>query len=112
MANNDLNRSLLIANFLEMSDNQAEYINELKSTIEELTNRMLLTNSWTSDILPPEDTPVLLRFTTGVIRIGELRWERPDYYDNFDAFMYWDDPHNDGQDWCWDDVVEWKLIPD
>lgn len=64
----------------------------------------------TKDGLPPDETPVLI-VLKGEIRIGELRWERPGFEDTFEAFRYWDDPYDDGQDWEWDDVTKWAMLP-
>ncbi|UIF90875.1 hypothetical protein [Cupriavidus sp. UYPR2.512] len=56
------------------------------------------------------EKPVLIMFNNGDVRIGELRWERPTHEESHQAFRYWDDPHNDGQDWGWDDIVFWMPI--
>lgn len=62
------------------------------------------------DILPPVDRPVLVRID-GVVRIGELRWDCPGWEDTYDAYQYWDDPHNDGQDWE-GRVTDWAYFDD
>jgi hypothetical protein len=61
--------------------------------------------------LPPDETPVLV-IVRGERRIGELRWERPSHEETFEAFRYWDDPTNDGQDWEWNDILCWTLLPE
>lgn len=61
------------------------------------------------DQLPPMETPVLV-WVKDRFDIGELRWEKPGFEDTFAAYKYWDCPHNDGQEWEWDDVTEWKHI--
>jgi hypothetical protein len=67
---------------------------------------------WTrvEDGLPKDETPVLIQLR-GILRIGELRWERPGYEDAWCAYQYWDDPTNDGQDWDWDEVTHWRELP-
>lgn len=62
------------------------------------------------DSLPNNETPVLI-VQNGVIRIGELRWEHPTYDDYFDAYRYWDDPEDDGQDWEWNSITYWQPLP-
>lgn len=62
--------------------------------------------------LPDDETPVLICFADGDIRIGELRWEKPGYEDTFHAFRYWDNPHDDGQQWEHKDIVYWAPLPD
>jgi hypothetical protein len=64
----------------------------------------------TEDQLPPDETPVLI-IRRGVVAIGELRWEHPSYEETYQAFRYWDDPNNDGQDWEWADVTHWMALP-
>ena len=63
------------------------------------------------EALPEDETPVLLLFWNGKRRIGELRWESPGHEDTFQAYRYWDDPENDGQDWDWADIVGWRELP-
>ena len=64
------------------------------------------------DRLPEDETPVLILFHDGKIRIGEIRWERPTWEETFQAFQYWDDPYDDGKDWDWADVVGWMPLPE
>jgi hypothetical protein len=65
----------------------------------------------TEDQLPPDETPVLI-VRNGVPAIGELRWEHPSHEETYEAFRYWDDPNNDGQDWQWPEVTHWMALPD
>ena len=65
----------------------------------------------TENSLPPDETPVLI-ILNGEIRIGELRWDYPSWEETYEAYRYWDDPHDDGQDWQWDDVVYWAVMPE
>lgn len=65
----------------------------------------------TSEKLPPDETPVLI-LHRGEWRIGELRWEHPTWEDTYQAFQYWDNPHDDGQEWEWQDVTHWAELPD
>lgn len=66
----------------------------------------------TEESLPDDETPVLILFSCGGRRIGELRWERPTWEETFTAYRYWDDPENDGQDWDFGDVIGWHPILD
>lgn len=61
--------------------------------------------------LPEVETPVLVRFTDGAVRIGALFWDHPGFEDTYRSYLYWDDPYNDGQCWEWHDIVEWCEIP-
>jgi hypothetical protein len=69
-------------------------------------------NDWilTTKALPPDETPVLI-VHSGVVKIGELRWESPGFEDTFRPYRYWDDPVNDGQGWEWHDVTHWMQLP-
>lgn len=69
--------------------------------------------NWTSceDRMPDEDVNVLI-VLRGEPRIGVLRWEHPNFEDTFESYDYWDDPHNDGQDWEFEDVTHWMPIPE
>lgn len=61
---------------------------------------------------PPEvEVPVLV-IHRGKRRVGELRWDRPNYEDTYKAYTYWDDPHNDGQCWEHDEVTHWMPLPE
>lgn len=64
----------------------------------------------TVDMLPPSEQEVFI-LVRGRWRVGELRWERPGFEDTFQAFQYWDDPEDDGQDWEWYDVTHWCSQP-
>ena len=64
------------------------------------------------DRLPPDETPVLILFYDGNIRIGEIRWEKPTWEDTCEAYQYWDDPDDDGKDWDWADIVGWMPLPE
>jgi hypothetical protein len=61
--------------------------------------------------LPEDETPVLIKFSSSKVRIGELRWERPNHEETFQPCRYWDDPENDGQGWEWEDITHWSPIP-
>lgn len=63
----------------------------------------------TQDKTPSDETEVLI-LVNGVRRIGWVLWETPSYEEIFKAFPYWDDPHNDGQGWEWDDVTHWAPL--
>ena len=63
----------------------------------------------TQDKTPSDETEVLI-LVNGVRRIGWILWETPSYEEAFKAFPYWDDPHNDGQDWEWRDVTHWAPL--
>jgi len=60
--------------------------------------------------LPPEETPVLILYK-GQWRIGERCWDKPTFEDTYEAYWYWDDPYNDGQDWERHDVTKWQALP-
>lgn len=47
--------------------------------------------------LPEEGTQVLAKMSAGGYRVLESCLESPTYEETFKAFLYWDDPHNDGQ---------------
>ena len=68
----------------------------------------------TADRLPPPETPVLA-FVHGmdIPIILEMRWEtcNPMIEPYFKKFLYWDDPHNDGQDYE-DRVFAWQPLPE
>ena len=64
----------------------------------------------TSEGVPNEEIPVLI-IINGKIRIGEIRWEEPTHEDTYQAFRYWDDPDDDGQDWEWQEVTHWMPLP-
>ncbi|AXF66100.1 DUF551 domain-containing protein [Leclercia sp. W17] len=59
---------------------------------------------------PPEEAVLILR--NGDVYLGIRQWEYPSHEDAFDAFLYWDDFHNDGQGWEDDEVTHWLPIPD
>lgn len=64
-----------------------------------------------SEFMPaPEEAVLILR--NGEVHIGILQWENPNHEDTFSAFLYWDDFHNDGQDWQHDEITHWLPIPD
>lgn len=68
--------------------------------------------SWvrgTNEALPPEETPVLTNYQG--VRVLERRWDKPSYYDSYEAYWYWDDPKNDGQEIAREEVNEWMYIP-
>lgn len=69
-------------------------------------------NDWRKpdESLPPDETPVLV-IHLGEIKIGELRWEYPGHEDTYEAFRYWDAPHDDGQSWEWSDITFWMSLP-
>lgn len=59
-----------------------------------------------ADRLPPDETPVPIMLD-GELRLGELRWDHPGWEDTYQSYRYWDDPHDDGQDWQMHDVTHW-----
>ena len=63
------------------------------------------------DSLPNIETPVII-VIGGNVCIGELRWDHPSYEDSYEAYMYWDDPNDDGKEWEWRDVTHWMPIPE
>ena len=65
----------------------------------------------TEERLPDVETQVLVKMFDGKVRFGELRWRRPTYEETFPAFLYFDDPTNDGQDWDWFDITHWTPMP-
>ena len=75
-----------------------------------------LVSAWskTIAILPPDETPdetpVLILYN-GTVQVGELRWGHPTFEDTFDAYRYWDNPDDDGQEWEWDDITHWMPLP-
>jgi hypothetical protein len=73
---------------------------------------MCRSTQWISvdEQLPPDETPVLV-ILRGELAIGELRWENPSHEETYEPFRYWDNPHNDGQDWQWHDVTHWMPSP-
>lgn len=70
-------------------------------------------NEWVSvrERLPENDTPVLI-VLDGEVKIAERRTESPSFEESWDAYDYWDDPANDGQDWHDSQVTYWMPIPD
>ena len=56
--------------------------------------------------------PPVLIFWNGNIVIGERRCEHPTFEETFEAFWYWDDPTDDGQDWEREEVTHWMPLPD
>lgn len=64
----------------------------------------------TEILLPVCETPVLV-VVRGVVRIGERCWDHPGHEDTYQSYWYWDDPHNQGQEWERDHVTHWMPIP-
>jgi hypothetical protein len=62
------------------------------------------------DLLPENKTPVII-LLSGKPAIGELRLAKPYLDDVFSVYRYWDNPHDDGQDWEWSDVTHWMPLP-
>lgn len=60
---------------------------------------------------PELDTPVLVVYD-GEIRIGVLCRENPSFEDNYQAFSYWDDAFDEGQDWDFHSVTHWQPLPE
>ena len=60
--------------------------------------------------LPADETPVII-LHRGEARIGELRWDHPGFEDTYSSYRYWDNPHDDGQGWEWDDITLWMPLP-
>jgi hypothetical protein len=71
-----------------------------------------LPHGWISveERLPEDETPVLI-YRNGAAQVGELRWESPGWEDTFHPYRYWDDPHDDGQDWEWHSITHWMPLP-
>jgi hypothetical protein len=69
-------------------------------------------SDWTStnDGLPAAETPVLA-CVDGEVRTAVVWWEYPGHEDSFESYRYWDDPHNEGQAWEFDDVTHWMPLP-
>lgn len=65
----------------------------------------------TEERLPPEETPVLIVYD-GTVRIGELRWDHPGWEETYQSYLYWDDPNDDGQDWCQRHITHWSEVPE
>lgn len=65
----------------------------------------------TDDEMPPEETAVLI-YHNKQVKIGELRWDHPNWEDSYQSYLYWDNPFDDGQDWGMHDVTHWARIPD
>lgn len=60
--------------------------------------------------MPADETPVII-LLDGKVHLGELRWDTPGWEDNYEAYLFWDDPNNDGQDWQMHDVTHWMPLP-
>lgn len=77
---------------------------------------VVMRGNWisTEDELPPPETPVLA-FVRGmdIPIVLEMRWEtcNPMIESYFNDFLYWDNPHNDGQDYE-DRVFAWQPLPE
>jgi hypothetical protein len=56
--------------------------------------------------MPAEETPVLI-LLNDEIRIGELLFDDA----AGPAYLFWDDPHNDGCAWDRNDVTHWMPLP-
>ena len=63
------------------------------------------------DELPNIKTPVNI-LVDRVWYIGQLLWEHPLHEDNFESYLYWDDPTNSGYNWEWYSVTHWAPLPD
>jgi len=61
------------------------------------------------EIPRPEEAVLILR--NGEVYLGMLQWEHPSHEETFCPFLYWDDPHNDGQAWEYEEVTHWLPIP-
>lgn len=64
----------------------------------------------TDQQMPPPETPVLI-LLGGEPHIGELRWDHPGFEDSYSAYLYWDNPNDDGQAWDHGSVTHWMEIP-
>lgn len=84
--------------------------------MESPKERVVMCGNWiaTEDRLPPPETPVLA-FVHGmdIPIVLEMRWEtcNPMIESYFKDFLYWDNPHNDGQDYE-DRVFAWQPLPE
>ena len=63
-----------------------------------------------SERMPPPGTAVLA-LVSGHVCEAELRWDTPGYEDTYEAFLYWDCPHDDGQSWEHSEVTHWMPLP-
>lgn len=63
---------------------------------------------------PPTYTPVLA-FVEGLatLIVLEVRWQKCNTFEEpyYADYKYWDDPHNDGQDYG-DKVLWWRVLPE
>lgn len=57
---------------------------------------------------PPDETPILTNYDGG--RILERRWETSSWEEGRNAFWYWDDPNDDGQDIHPNEVTMWAEL--
>lgn len=60
--------------------------------------------------LPPEGALVLIEFTNGRLRLASIFEDVPSWEDTYQAYFYFDDPEDEGQDWQMDDIARWKYI--
>lgn len=65
----------------------------------------------TSDKLPPDETPVLIKLGDGQFHVAEVRLDEPGPDDSYAAHRYWIDPHKEYTEWELDQVVEWTPLP-
>lgn len=61
--------------------------------------------------MPPDETNVLA-IVNGEVRIAALFWETPGWEETYEAFLYWDDPYDDGQSWDHHNVTHWMPLPE
>lgn len=59
----------------------------------------------------PEEGELCLVVVKGLVRIAARYWDEPCHEDTYAAYLYWDDPENDGQDWQPEDVTHWMPAP-
>lgn len=62
------------------------------------------------DETPPDQTDILIKRDNGSICVAALYWEHPMFEDTWESYRYFDNPYDEGQEWEWHSVVEWKYI--
>ena len=63
---------------------------------------------------PPTYTPVLACVEgLATLIVLEVRWQKCNTFEEpyYADYKYWDDPHNDGQDYG-DKVLWWRVLPE
>lgn len=97
---------------IEWPNNDEKRPDEGKS----VQDRLVMRGNWIAaeDKLPPPETPVLA-FVHGIDIpiVLEMRWETCNQMveSYFEDFLYWDNPHDDGQNYE-DRVFAWQPLPE